>query len=83
MESKVKIRATLKDIERFFETSGPYFDDNDEYGVLVKYVEYAGGGWWKLVVRHTELDKRLTGKYKSIGSFANAVKREYKVHAGE
>ena len=72
MESIVKVRAGQHSIERFFEANEPYVDTVD--WLLVKYVAYIGGGWWKLVVRHPEFDENLSGRsYKSIGGLVHAL----------
>ena len=69
MESMVKVKEPWSYMSRLFNSG----DDWKVFGLNIRYVEYAGGGWCKLVVRHPECGRNLDGTYKSWQAFADAV----------
>ena len=74
MESDVRVRASFGEMDRFFERGDEY---SEKVSILVKFVERVDGGWWRVIVRHSEPAKSLDGrKYGSIAGLVAALERE-------
>ena len=74
MESRIKVMANYDEMSRFFNDSEPW-DERGDLGLSVRYFKYVGGGWYKMILRHAELDKPLGSGYKSIGNLVSAIRQ--------